>query len=111
MALPDQPRPSMTRLLHPRVAEQPGGTPVTTPIYQTSTYELPRSPVAAQIAAAVAPAGYYTRYGSPNAREAEAMLAELDGAPAALLVGSGMAAISAALLSNVRAGSRVVAQT
>ncbi|MEV6932476.1 PLP-dependent transferase [Dactylosporangium sp. NPDC051485] len=101
----------MTRLLHPSPGDRPGGTPVTTPIYQTSTYELPRTPEAAQIAAAVAPTGYYTRYGSPNAAEAEAMLAELDGAERALLLGSGMAAVSAALLSNVRAGTRVVAQT
>jgi methionine-gamma-lyase len=102
---------NMTRLLHPDVPERPGGVPVTTPVYQTSTYELPRTPEAAGIASAVAPVGYYTRYGSPNAAEAEAMLAGLDGAERALLVGSGMAAVSAALLSNVRAGSRVVAQT
>ncbi len=101
----------MTRLLHPEIAAEPGGTPLTTPIFQTSTYELPRSPLAAQIAGAVAPARLYTRYGSPNAREAETMLAELDGAEAALLVGSGMAAVSAALLSNVRPGTEVVAQT
>ncbi|WP_238007902.1 aminotransferase class I/II-fold pyridoxal phosphate-dependent enzyme [Dactylosporangium sp. AC04546] len=103
--------PSMTDLLHPAVDNGPGGTPLTLPIYQTSTYELPRSPAAAQIAAAVAPTAFYTRYGSPNAREAETILARLDGAEAALLVGSGMAAVSAALLSNVRAGTRVVAQT
>ncbi|GAA2393412.1 PLP-dependent aspartate aminotransferase family protein [Dactylosporangium salmoneum] len=101
----------MTRLLHPSLPDRPGGVPVTTPIYQTSTYELPRTPEAAEIASAVAPTGYYTRYGSPNAAEAEAMLAELDGAERALLLGSGMAAVSAALLSNVRAGTRVVAQT
>lgn len=99
------PPPSMTRLLHPHVAAQPGGTPLVTPIHQTSTYELPRTAEAAQIAAAVAPGAYYTRYGSPNAREAEAMLADLDGAEAALLVGSGMAAVSAALLSAVQSGA------
>ena len=101
---------SMTRLLHPHVAPQPGGTPLVTPIHQTSTYELPRTAEAAQIAAAVAPGGYYTRYGSPNAREAEAMLADLDGAEAGLLVGSGMAAVSAALLSTVAGGGEVLAQ-
>lgn len=106
----DNAPPSMTRLLHPHVAPQPGGTPLVTPIHQTSTYELPRTAEAAQIAAAVAPGGYYTRYGSPNAREAEAMLADLDGAEAALLVGSGMAAVSAALLSTVAAGDDVLAQ-
>ncbi|MDG6107170.1 PLP-dependent transferase [Dactylosporangium aurantiacum] len=106
--------PSMTRLLHPDVAPQPGGAPLVTPIHQTSTYELPRTAEAARIAAAVAPGAYYTRYGSPNAREAEAMLADLDGAEAALLVGSGMAAVSAALLSVVSSGAtggEVLAQT
>jgi cystathionine beta-lyase/cystathionine gamma-synthase len=111
MAIEEAPRPSMTRLLHPHVEQRPGGVPVTTPVYQTSTYELPRTPEAADIASAVAPSGYYTRYGSPNTAEAEAMLAGLDGAERALLLGSGMAAVSAALLSNVRAGARVVAQT
>lgn len=111
MAIEDQAPHDMTRLLHPPVEQRPGGTPVITPIYQSSTYELPPGPLAAQIAEAVAPSGYYTRYGSPNAAEAESMLAGLDGAERALLLGSGMAAISAALLSSVRAGSRVVAQT
>ncbi|MER7008627.1 aminotransferase class I/II-fold pyridoxal phosphate-dependent enzyme [Dactylosporangium sp. NPDC000555] len=111
MAIDDASRLSITRLLHPAVEERPGGIPVTTPVYQTSTYELPRTPEAARIAAAVAPTGYYTRYGSPNNAEAEAMLADLDGAERALLLGSGMAAVSAALISNVRAGTRVVAQT
>lgn len=111
----DFPHASMTRLLHPHVAPQAGGTPLVTPIHQTSTYELPRTAEAAQIAAAVAPGAFYTRYGSPNAREAEAMLADLDGAEAALLVGSGMAAVSAALLSTVAdaavlAGGEVLAQ-
>src|SRR5437868_1769959 len=86
MTIEDASGPSMTRLLHPRVEPRPGGTPVTTPVYQTSTYELPRTPLAAEIASAVAPAGYYTRYGSPNAAEAEAMLADLDGAERGLLL-------------------------
>jgi methionine-gamma-lyase len=101
----------MTRLIHPALDEELPGTAVANPIFQTSTYELPRDDSAAQIAAAVAPAGYYTRYGSPNAKVAEAMLRDLDGAEAALLVGSGMAAITVALLSQVRAGDHVVAQT
>lgn len=105
------PTVNMTNLIHPDVPEQPGGVPVVTPIFQTSTYELPRDETGAQIAASVAPAGYYTRYGSPNARECEAMLRDLDGAEAALLVGSGMAAVTVALLANLRAGDHVVAQT
>jgi len=40
----------------------------------------------------------------------EALLAELEGAEAALALGSGMAAITTALMSNLRTGDHVVAQ-
>lgn len=101
----------MTRLIHPALDEELPGAAVAPPIFQTSTYELPRDASAAAIAAAVAPAEYYTRYSSPNAKLAEAMLRDLDGAEAALVVGSGMAAITVALRSRLRSGDHVVAQT
>ncbi|MEJ7652552.1 MAG: aminotransferase class I/II-fold pyridoxal phosphate-dependent enzyme [Chloroflexia bacterium] len=98
-----------TRLIHGADALN-GATSVSPPIYQTSTYRLPDPERGAEIAAEVAPAEYYTRYGSPNNKQVERVLAELEGAEAALVVGSGMAAISTALLSNLRAGDHVVAQ-
>ncbi len=101
----------MTDLIHPALDAPLPGASVAPPIFQASTYELPRDARAAEIAAAVAPSACYTRYGSPNAKLAEAMLRDLDGAEAALLVGSGMAAVTVALLSRVRAGDHVVAQT
>jgi hypothetical protein len=54
---------------------------------------------------------HYTRYGSPNVARVEAMVADLEGAEEAVAVRSGMAAISTAILSHVRAGDHVVAQT
>ncbi|WP_007513150.1 MULTISPECIES: trans-sulfuration enzyme family protein [Pseudofrankia] len=101
----------ITRLIHPDWHDDPIGEPLNPPIFQTSTYRLPADERAAEVASAVSPARFYTRYGSPNARACEEMLRELDGAEAALLVGSGMAAVSAALLSNVSQGDHVVAQT
>jgi len=62
------------------------------------------------MATQTAPAHFYTRYGSPNTKQVEALLVELERGEAALAVGSGMAAISAALLSNLAAGDHVVAQ-
>ncbi|MFL5802615.1 MAG: trans-sulfuration enzyme family protein, partial [Roseiflexaceae bacterium] len=85
-------------------------TAVSPPIYQTSTFRLRTPEEGAALAEVVAPALYYTRYGSPNTKQVEAVLMGLEGAAAALAVGSGMAAISAAILSNVRAGDHVVAQ-
>ena len=54
---------------------------------------------------------FYTRYGNPTHTQAEAVVAALEGAEAALVASSGMGAISGAILANVSAGDHVVAQT
>jgi methionine-gamma-lyase len=100
-----------TRLQHPRVGAARGGEPVSPPIYQSSTYVLPTPEMGAEIAASWHPQRFYTRYGSPNVAQVEAQVAALEGAESAVAVGSGMAAIAAAILSHVRAGDHVVAQT
>jgi cystathionine beta-lyase/cystathionine gamma-synthase len=102
-------RGMQTRLIHSaRPADDT--TAVSPPIFQTSTFLLRTPEEGADLAAQVAPATYYTRYGSPNNRQVEAALADLEGGEAALAVGSGMAAITTAILANVRAGDHVIAQ-
>jgi cystathionine beta-lyase/cystathionine gamma-synthase len=54
---------------------------------------------------------YYTRFGNPSLGQVEAVLADLEGAEAALVTASGMAAVSSAVLSMVGAGDHVLAQT
>ncbi len=98
-----------TRMIHGARADNP--TPaVTPPIYQTSTYLLATPEEGAVLASSTAPAMFYGRDGSPNTKQVEALLADLEGSEAALAVGSGMAAITLAVTSNVRAGDHVVAQ-
>jgi methionine-gamma-lyase len=98
-----------TRLIHgDRDANETAA--VSPPIFQTSTFLLRTPEAGAELAAQVAPTAYYTRYGSPNLKQAEALLADLEGSEAALALGSGMAAITTAILANVRAGDHVVAQ-
>ena len=100
---------TQTRLIHD--SDELNETPaVTPPIYQTSTFRLATPEEGAELAAETAPAIYYTRYGTPNTKQVERLLAGLEGAEAALVAGSGMAAISIALMSNLRAGDHVVAQ-
>jgi cystathionine beta-lyase/cystathionine gamma-synthase len=53
---------------------------------------------------------YYTRDGNPSFSRAEAVLAALEGAEAALLTASGMGAISTTVLALVGSGDHVVAQ-
>src|SRR5215210_9595989 len=98
-----------TRLIHLDRAENDSAG-VSPPIFQTSTFLLRTPEHGADLAAQIAPATYYTRYGSPNTKQVEALLSDLEGGEAALALGSGMAAIATAILSNMRAGDHVVAQ-
>src|SRR5215467_6918899 len=98
-----------TRLIHEPYAAN-DTTAVSPPIFQTSTFLLRTPEEGADLAAAVAPATFYTRYGSPNTKQVEVLLAELERGEAALALGSGMAAITTAILANVQMGDHVVAQ-
>src|SRR5207253_8165092 len=101
-------RGMQTRLIHSaQVANDT--TAVSPPIFQTSTFVLRTPEEGAELAEQVAPTAYYTRYGSPNTKQVEAPLAELEGSEAALAVGSGMA-ITIAIMGNVQAGDHVIAQ-
>ena len=98
-----------TRLIH-AMRDVPANEGVVPPIFQTSTFRLPTPEDGAALAGQVAPTTLYTRCGSPNVSDVEALLAVLEGSEAALAVGSGMAAVTVALLSNLQMGDHVVAQ-
>ena len=84
---------------------------VTPPIWQTTTFSADSSEHFAAVASSVRPAEFYTRYGNPTHKEVEATIAALEGGETALLTSSGMGAIFTALMSCLRAGDHVVAQT
>jgi cystathionine beta-lyase/cystathionine gamma-synthase len=84
---------------------------VTPPIWQTTTFSADSSEHFAEIASAVRPAEFYTRYGNPTHKEVEATVVALEGGEAALLTSSGMGADFTALMSGLNAGDHVVAQT
>jgi methionine-gamma-lyase len=98
-----------TRLIHGATPENETAA-VSPPIYQTSTYRLHTPEEGAELASQVAPAQFYTRYGSPNNKQVERMLADLEGSEAALAVAAGAAAASLVVVSNVKAGDHVVTQ-
>jgi len=81
--------------------------PVSTPIYQTSTFEATDNEEMLR----VTPSDhFYTRYGNPTNSAAEAAVAELEGADGALLFTTGMTAITSAILTFVKSGDHIVAQ-
>lgn len=82
---------------------------VNTPIYQSTTFAAVDSDEMAALYAGEK-AGYtYSRYGNPTVHALEEKIAALEAGDAALAFGSGMAAISSAILGYVKAGDHVVA--
>ncbi len=82
--------------------------PVAFPIYQTSTYRFDSSNDAVRYAQGDPDVFVYTRYHNPTTAEVEEHLALMMQAERALLFSSGMAAISSAILSVVRAGDEII---
>jgi methionine-gamma-lyase len=83
---------------------------ISPPIWQTTTFSAETAEEFAEIAVATKPAEFYTRYGNPNHKMVEETLAALEGGEAALVAGSGMGAIFAAIAGNLQSGDHVVAQ-
>jgi cystathionine beta-lyase/cystathionine gamma-synthase len=85
----------------------PGTTAV--PIVQTSTFALSSAAEMHRYLEGDDELFLYTRYANPTVREVEETLRSLEGAEAALVVASGMAAMSSALFSLVGSGDEVLA--
>jgi cystathionine beta-lyase len=81
--------------------------PLATPIFQTSTFAVEDNDEQRRVTTSDR---FYTRYGNPTHTAVEKTIAELEGAEAALLFGSGMAAITTTVLALVRSGDHIVAQ-
>jgi cystathionine beta-lyase/cystathionine gamma-synthase len=79
------------------------------PLYQSSVYTLPDLDVLDGIMNGEAPGFIYARDGHPNARWLAEHLAAVEGATWAAICGSGMGAITAALLATARQGDHLVA--
>ncbi|HEU4951734.1 MAG TPA: PLP-dependent aspartate aminotransferase family protein [Holophagaceae bacterium] len=82
---------------------------VTTPIFQTSVFELRENREGADFAASVEPSTFYTRWGNPNFAEVEDVIAALEGADRALVTSSGMSAFATVFEAKLRPGDHVVA--
>src|SRR6202161_4180145 len=84
-------------------------SPVGTSISRTANFTFANTEELKLWAEGKRPAYIYTRYGNPTLSVAEAKIAALEGAEAAIVTASGMAAISSALLAVLQAGDEVIA--
>ena len=80
----------------------------TTPIYQTSTFAFKNTAEVIEFQKGDPTKYLYTRYGNPTLKIAEDKMAVLEGGDAALLVSSGMAAVSTIALTLVSSGEEII---
>lgn len=81
--------------------------PLSTPIYQTSTFEAANCDEQTRV---IPTDMFYTRYGNPTCTAAESAVSTLEATDGALLFASGMGAITTSILALVKAGDHIVAQ-
>ena len=84
------------------------GKPVIPPVHLTATYKFDNSDDLIDVVQNRS--GFiYSRWDNPSVLEAENELAAMEGYPKALGFGSGMAAITTALMANIKSGTRIIA--
>lgn len=81
--------------------------PVTTPIYQTSTFEVTDNDEQERVTSTDR---YYTRWGNPTITAVEETLAAIEGVAAARVFASGMGAITTTIMALSKTGDHIVAQ-
>ena len=83
--------------------------PVGTAISRTANFTFANTEELKRWAEGKSSSYIYTRYANPTLAVAEEKIARLEGAEAAIVTASGMAAIASALLSVLKAGDEVIA--
>jgi cystathionine beta-lyase/cystathionine gamma-synthase len=103
---PHDPHSLDTRAVHGPHGDRPGA--VSTPIVHSATFTFESLDAMVEQQRAGTAGAFYQRCGHPTIHAAEERLAHLEGAEAALLFPSGMAAISTTFLALLRGGDHVV---
>jgi cystathionine beta-lyase/cystathionine gamma-synthase len=98
----------ITEVIHLGEGAHPDATPLTVPVYATTTFLFENAAELEAYQAGKSGKYIYSRYANPTVQAAEQKLAALEGADAALVTSSGMAATATALFGLLEAGQEVV---
>ena len=101
-------RPSLTPSVHSGEPTRFAHDSLTLPIIQTATYTFENTAELVAYMEGHKEREEYGRYGNPTVRVLEERIAALEGAEDAAVFGSGMAAVTSAILSLVGQGAHVV---
>jgi cystathionine beta-lyase/cystathionine gamma-synthase len=100
-------RPS-TDIIHGSTGVNRDADPLTTPIYETTTFLFENAAEVRAFNEGQSKKFLYSRYGNPTTVAVEQTIARVEGAESAMLLASGMAATSTALLALLQSGDEVV---
>ncbi|GAB3385427.1 bifunctional o-acetylhomoserine/o-acetylserine sulfhydrylase [Humibacter soli] len=100
-----------TKQIHSGAAPDPATNARATPIYQTTSYVFNNSDHAKNLFALAEFGNIYTRIQNPTQAVVEERLAALEGGTGALLVASGQAAETFAVLNIAQAGDHIVSSS
>ena len=99
---------SSTVAVHAGESRHKFGDAIADPIFCSATYTFPDTQSVIDFIEQKLPREEYGRYGSPNEKVVESKLVELEGAEAAVLYSTGMAAFVGLLMARCNAGDEVV---
>ena len=97
-----------TDVIHRAEGARAGATPLTTPIYATSTFIFANAAELEAYQEGRSEKYIYSRYANPSVQSVEAKIAIAEGAEAAMVTSSGQAATTTALFGLLQAGDEVV---
>ncbi|WP_159500291.1 bifunctional o-acetylhomoserine/o-acetylserine sulfhydrylase [Microbacterium sp. 18062] len=100
-----------TKQVHSGAAPDPTTKARATPIYQTTSYVFDNADHAANLFSLAEPGNVYTRIINPTQSVVEERIAALEGGTAALLVASGQAAETFAILNIAESGDHIVSSS
>ena len=97
-----------TLAIHAGITGYPDRGAVAPPIYQTSTFQFHDTEHLNDILSGKVEGDIYTRYGNPTQRAVQRTLCALEKTESALVLGSGMAAITTTVLGLLKTGDTIL---
>lgn len=97
-----------TMAIHGGVSGFPDRGAVTPPIYQTSTFQFRDTKHLNDVLSEKVEGDLYTRYSNPTQRAVERTLCALEKTDAAIVLGSGMAAVTTTVLGLLKEGDHIL---
>src|SRR5262249_21502238 len=97
-----------TELIHAGESDHGPVAPLTTPIYETTTFVFDNAEQVVAYNEGRTQKHLYSRYTNPTVMAAERQIAALDRAEAALVFSSGQGATTTILVAHLKAGDEIV---